>query len=315
MLITVLMICGLLLGIYLLIKSSDLFVANAIKLGNVYNLSPFLVGFVLIALGTSLPELFSSIIAVLRGTSEFVLGNVVGSNIANIGIILGVSIIMAKKFSKSFTIHKKALQQDALFAVCALILITVFILTKSVTYIHGIVLLIFLTFVLWRMVKNPLHKPEICHETFSWKLILFIIGGGIGIYVSSELIIYTVIRMVELIPLFADSSFIGLTIVALGTSLPELSVSLAALKQKAYTLIIGNVLGSNMINILFVVGISALIGPLAVTTVVVYIALPFLIIMTLLMLLFMYTSYRLDTWEGIVLLVLYGAFIVSIFGV
>ncbi|MFT4343265.1 MAG: sodium:calcium antiporter [Candidatus Woesearchaeota archaeon] len=313
MLIELLIFAGLCLCLYLLVMSSDIFVDNATALGSAFRVSPFLVGFFLVALGTSLAELFSSVVAVIRGSSEFVLGNVVGSNIANIGFILGISVISAHVYRFRFTVDRKSIKQDAFFAGLSLLLLVIIVALGNIGYVHGLILLGFLAIVSYLILTNPSHMPEMSATHFSWKYVALLIFSGIGLYLFAEGTIYTITLLVDRFSFLTDSAFIALTVVAFGTSLPELSVSFSALKKKQFTLILGNVLGSNMFNILLVVGASALFGSLVISHSILFFALPVLIVMTLLMFLFMYTDKKLELWEGVVLLALYCAFIAGLF--
>ncbi|MFT4311816.1 MAG: sodium:calcium antiporter [Candidatus Woesearchaeota archaeon] len=287
----------LVISLFFLLYFADMFVQNSVHVGLAYGISPFIIGFFLISLGTSLPELFLAIIAVLRDTSELVGGNVIGSNIANIGLVLGIAII----FAKQFTIKRRDLYQQSALAGIIFLFLVVMSANGVITRINAFLFLVLFIGVTYYLLQTQQATPKQETKSVTLKTYGLIILGSIGLYASSEVAVYSVNELVLTIAVFADASIIGLTVIAISTSLPELSVALSALKKNQYTLIVGNVLGSNMFNILLVFGIPALISPIILTTHVLFFAIPVLVVLTICMFLFMFTEKRLDTWEGWVL--------------
>ncbi len=316
----------------LLVKSADWFVENSEKIGLAFKISPFIIGVTIVALGTSFPELATSIAAVLKGTTEIVVANALGSNIANILLIVGLSAIVAK----TLIVKRSLIDLDAplLAAVTALF---VFIMwDREIFFSEGILLILaFIIYFLYTIFqqrkageetselievlpsrierrKEKIVKEEIKIKTpkLTPKVFLFLILGAVGLAIGANYTIESVIKLSEIFKIVTPS-LIVITAVAVGTSLPELVVSVRAALKKKYEIALGNIFGSNVFNILIVVGIPALIKPLAVDELTFTIGLPFLVISTLLFVI-SGISRRIHIWEGAMYLLLYILFIVKL---
>ncbi len=308
MIIVIIVVLALFLSLFLLVKSADLFVEKSIQLGTFLKLSPFMIGFVFVALGTSFPELATSLSAAFSGTTEFVVGNVIGSNIANIGLVLALSIIFIEKLP----LTKNEFFEYSSSTIFTLIILGFMFFDKTISVVDGILLVCILPVVLYTMCKKH-PVPKITQTRFTLTQSFILILSSIGIYVFAESTVRLSVFLVERVPFISDTSIIGLTVVAIGTSLPELSVSISALRKKEFKVLIGNILGSNMLNVFFVMGLSALITPLVVTNSVLFIGFPILFIISILLLFFMYKGKHLRRWEGFVLGGLYITYVLLLF--
>lgn len=246
-------------GFFLLVKGADWFVDGAAGIAEKFGIPHLVIGLTIVAMGTSAPEAAVSITAALKGNSGITIGNIVGSNILNILIILGIaSVIVPIRVAES-TVKTEI---PYMLFVTFLLLVLGYTGNEIVLW-EGIILWIaFIVYLLYlfRMAKK--NKTEFDEEKEVlpvWKLLLLVVVGLALIMVGSDV---AVDAATELARIFGMSErFIGLTIVALGTSLPELVTSVAAARKGKADIAIGNIVGSNMFNILFVVGTTALITP------------------------------------------------------
>ncbi|MCF7862278.1 calcium/sodium antiporter [Candidatus Woesearchaeota archaeon] len=297
----------------LLIKSSDFFIDNAEKLGAMLGVPPFILGITVVSLGTSLPELATSLIAVFKGETEFVIGNVIGSNIANILLIVGIIAILTKKIKVEWDIIKI----DLPLLLGSAILLGTMLMDRQINTIEGIILMLgFLVYI--RYAFTARHKGiKIKKTKFKHSVYIYLALAAAGVYFGAEYTIESIIAATKL-PFMQsigiDMSIIALSAVAIGTSLPELTVSLAAARKGNYEVALGNVLGSNIFNTFFVVGIPSLFGVLHVSEITYTLALPVMLGATLL-----YIISTLDrevsNYEGAMFLLFYAYFIVKLFGI
>lgn len=251
-------------GFVLLVKGADWFVEGASKVAEKFGIPQLVIGLTIVAMGTSLPEAAVSVSAALKGSAEITIGNIVGSNIMNILLILGLTSVIAP-----IPVQKSTVKYEIPFVVAVSALLMALGCTDLVVGRgDGIILwglmLCYLGYLLY-MSKHggnlPEEMPEEGKQIPVWKMLLLIVAGGVMIVAGSDV---AVDAATELARIFGMSErLIGLTIVAFGTSLPELVTSVtAAIKGKA-DIAVGNIVGSNIFNILFVVGTSALITPVA----------------------------------------------------
>ena len=248
------------LGFVLLVKGADWFVEGASGIADKFGIPQLVIGLTIVAMGTSAPETAVSVTAALKGTADIAIGNVVGSNILNIFIILGISSVIT-----SIAVAKTTIRYEIPIMLFVTGLLLFFGVTGgNVCLWEGIVLLLcFVSYLLYMFVM--FKKGEMVAENIEsskkplWKMILMsIIGLALIIWGSN----ITVDSATELAKIFGMSEkFIGLTVVALGTSLPELFTSVMAARKGKADIAIGNIVGSNIFNILFVIGTSALIIP------------------------------------------------------
>lgn len=249
----------LIVGFTMLVKGADYFVEGASGIARKFGIPQLVVGLTIVAMGTSMPEAAVSITAALKGSADICIGNVVGSNILNILIILGITALITSLFVQKSTIQ---------YEIPYMLMITVILILlgnteKQITRLEGIVLwILFIVYLgyLFQMTKNN-DKEAAGNESFkkTGRLLFEIILGGIVIVLGSNIAIESATQIANAVGL--SERFIGLTIVAFGTSLPELVTSVTAAKKGNSDIAIGNIVGSNIFNILFVVGTSALIIP------------------------------------------------------
>lgn len=254
----------LVVGFVLLMKGADWFVEGASKIADRFGIPQLVIGLTIVAMGTSLPEAAVSISAALKGSAEITIGNVVGSNIMNVLVILGLASVIC-----SIPVQKSTIKYEIPFTIVVTALLALLGLwDNQISRLEGGILWVFMVvylLYLLRMARKGSAKEQGEEEKKEekaqpvWKLLLMLVAGGAMIVFGSDV---TVDAATVLATIFGMSErFIGLTIVAFGTSLPELVTSVtAAMKGKA-DIAVGNIVGSNIFNILFVVGTTALITP------------------------------------------------------
>lgn len=249
----------LVLGFVMLVKGADWFVDGAAGIAGKFGIPQLVIGLTIVAMGTSAPEAAVSITAALKGSADITIGNIVGSNILNILIILGISGAIT-----SIVVAKSTIRYEIPFMlVITLLLLGLGITGGEIVLWEGIVLwLFFLAYLAYLFVmakKNKEEQSENRKEQPVWKLLLLTAVGLVLIVWGSDVTVNAATNIAR--ELGMSERFIGLTIVALGTSLPELFTSVSAARKGNADIAIGNIVGSNIFNILFVVGTSALITP------------------------------------------------------
>lgn len=274
----------LIIGIFLLIKFSDLFVAGASSLAKKLKISPLIIGLTVVAFGTSCPELAVSVsdsitCLVSGGNANVAMGNIVGSNICNLLIVLGFSTIFTP-----IVIKKGIIKKEYPILIGVSLIFTLFTLcfclnidgtkTYAILRWEGIILILgiigYVTYLVISSKNNKEEDAEEIEEFTTFKSILYIILGAVGVVLGGEAVVYGAKNIAygigDLASLNKDlvESLVGLTIVAVGTSLPELVTSIVAAKKGQNEIALGNVIGSNIFNILFVIGISATVNPITV---------------------------------------------------
>jgi len=292
-------------SLYVLLQASDFFVEAAERIGLAAGIPPFIIGVTIVALGTSLPELASSIEAVLMGDSKIVIGNVAGSNIANIGLVLGLVAVVGKQVK----VKDGIMNIDIPILVSSAFLLWFVAYDQVVTVFEAIVLLGALVVFLFYSLNN--NEGEETEKTkINGKDIGILILAGIAIKFSAEYTIKSIIELSKLLNI--GSEVIAASVVALGTSLPEVFVSMAAIRKGKTDIAVGNILGSNIFNTYAVMGIPALVGTLVIPDNVIHFVLPFMMAMTV-MFAVMCISKKISRWEGLMLLLFYGLFMVELF--
>ncbi len=249
----------LVLGFVMLIKGADWFVEGAAGVAAKFGIPQIVIGLTIVAMGTSAPEAAVSISAVVKGNAEITVGNVVGSNILNILIILGLASVIT-----AIAIQKSTLKIDMPFMIAITVVFLVMgKLNADVNRMEGaILLLLFIGYMVYLFILAKKGTEEEKEENRPiWKLLLFIVVGLVIIVLGSDFTVDGATGIAT--TLGVSERVIGLTIVALGTSLPELVTSVTAARKGNADIAIGNIVGSNIFNILFVVGISAIIHPVA----------------------------------------------------
>ena len=296
----------IIIGFVLLIKGGDFLVEGAVSIAKRANLSPMVIGLTIVGFGTSSPELLVSIQAALSGSSGIAIGNVVGSNIANIALILGIAAIV-----KACTAKKMTLKVDMPFMLLVTALFVTIAMSGTISRLAGILgFLLLCSFIIWEIKTNQTEENnEDDNEPpmAVWKAIIVIILSFAALVYGSDKLVEGASDIARM--LGVSDRVIGLTIVAVGTSLPELFSSVAAARKGQTDMAIGNVVGSAIFNLLCVVGISAAISPIYNTNdgfLTDYIC---MVALSGLLWFFLSTKKTLERWEGIILVTIYVGYI------
>lgn len=260
----VLLAVALIVGLGLLVLGADWLVDGASGLAKRFNISDLVIGLTVVAFGTSMPELVVNLVSVSDGVTDLAITNVLGSNIINVFVILGMTAVVypvvSQKHSRDFDIPMSMI---AGLLVYAFVTIGIFGEGRGICRWEGILLLIlFVVFLVSsaRHAKSCAGAEESYKPMKVWKALLLVFSGLAGLVIGGELIVKSAVKIAS--DLGVSDAIIGLTIVALGTSLPELATSVVAACKKNSDIALGNVIGSNIFNVFFVLGISAVIRPL-----------------------------------------------------
>ncbi|MBP3379987.1 MAG: calcium/sodium antiporter [Ruminococcus sp.] len=301
----------LVVGFVLLIKGADFFVDGSSAAAKMLKIPPLIIGMTIVSMGTSLPETSVSVSAALADKNELAVSNAVGSNIFNLMVVCGICAILCP-----MAINKATLKRDFPISIAAAgLLMGLGSLGMTVGHLDGAVLLVlFLAFLLMMILSARKSREEAGegedYKTMPvWKLLVFMIGGIAAIAVGGKMVVESASDIAREFGM--SDNLIGLTIVAMGTSLPELVTSIVAARKNEVDMALGNVVGSNIFNILFVLGIASAISPISfsmenvVDTAV-------LIVMSVIVLLFAASKKKLVRAHGIAMLLMYAAYTVYI---
>ena len=295
----------LLLGLVFLIIGGDLLVRGAVSFANIFRVPSFLIGVTVVSFGTSAPELMVSIQAALDNVADIAIGNVMGSNIANIALVLGISVII-----KPINVNPNTYRLSWWIMLFSSLLYVVFILdgvlslTEGIMFLLGLVSFIFLSI---RYISYSDDTPTETQNNSFWLAFLFFALGLVGLYFGSELFVK---QSVLIASYFGVSEFvIGVTVVALGTSLPELVTSMVALFRGQNNISIGNLMGSNIFNVFAVLGITSLFQELKLKLTLLYFDFGVMIGVVLLFGLFIFIRKKISRIGGALLLFGYLAYI------
>jgi len=309
----------IIIGFVLLIKGADFLVNGASSLAKKFQISELAIGLTIVAMGTSAPELVVNIIAGLEGHSEVVFGNIIGSNIFNTYLILGVAGTIYPLFVQKNTVFREI--PYSLFAVLVLFILINDQLffgaeTNSLEFIEGIILLslfiVFLVYVFFSMKQTGETDVGELEMYTNTKTVLMIAGGMIGLGAGGELIVDNAIDVAQAFQI--SEKLIGLTILAAGTSLPELATSAVAAYQKKSDIAVGNIVGSNIFNVLLVLGTGSLFATLDYDPVMnIDLGIVALGIIMLFVFMFTFNKYRLDRTESAIYLIGFFAYMVFVF--
>ena len=305
-------------GLIVLVASADVFIQGCVKLSARFKLNPLFVGLILVALGTSAPEAGVGIIAALRGQKGIALGNVVGSNIANIGLVIGLCALLFP-----LRVKESVLKQEAPIMFVSSLLLLAACLDGKISRVDGVFFLLFFILfcvVSFRAAKKVGADSEV--DGFEFKkwikkmsspglIVLVTFLSLCGIILGADCMVR---GGAELAKIFGISPWIiGITVFAVGTSLPELAASVTASLKKIPSISVGNIVGSNIFNILFVIGVVSLIRPIEVSPSVARFELPALALFSLLLVFAMRTKYVITRREGFMFLAGYGTFLFFLF--
>ncbi len=303
----VLSILFILIGVVFVIKGADIMTDGAVALAQRMNIPQMVIGLTIVALGTSMPELFVSFMSAIKGTPDLAVGNVVGSNIFNVFLIVGVAAMVAP-----MTILRSTVRKDIPIAILSSALLLVLCLDSYISRWDAAILfcglVAFVAFNLYMAKKNPSEDSQEERKDYSvMKSVLFIILGLAGLVAGSNLFVDGASKIAA--SLGVSEAVIGLTVVAGGTSLPELATSVVAARKGQSAIAMGNVIGSNVYNILMIIGVTGLIQPMqigGITT----IDFAMMILGVVLLWFFSYTKYKVERWEGAFFTVMFLAYMV-----
>ncbi len=310
---------GIAAGFVLLFGGGEAVVRGAVALARRFDVSPLVIGLTIVGFGTSLPELLVSLNAALHGSPGIAVGNVIGSNMANMMLVLGVAALICP-----IMIHARAIRRDALFMVGVTAVFVLVGLGGSLEALEGgLMVALLLGYVgtsLWEDMRSSNGAAELHRETADeltglperlWLMLVWALGGFAAVLYGAELLVSGATELAKSFDI--SDEVIGLTLVAIGTSLPELTVSIVAAYRGHSDVCIGNVLGSNIFNLLGVLGITALVTPVPFADKIVEFDLWVLLGVTLLLVLLMLTGRRISRPEAVLLLALYGVYVASQF--
>jgi len=310
MLVYILYIIGSLVVLYF---GANALVKGAASVAERLGVSALVVGLTVVAFGTSTPELIVSVQAAMEGFGGISIGNVVGSNIANIGLILGLSALIYP-----LKAHMQLIRFDTPVMIATAVLFLVLFLDQRIGRIEGIVFLAgIIAYTVFNVIKSRKEKQKLVINEFEesipkvsrhWALdVLFIVLGLAALIVGSEFLVDNAVGLARLLGL--SEAVIGLTIVAVGTSTPELATSIVAAIKKQPDIAIGNIVGSNIFNILGILGVASLVKPISSPEINITDTL-MMIFMSLLLLPFIKTGFTLRRWEGGLMLAIYAGYVV-----
>jgi len=306
----------LIVGFILLIKGADFLVSGASSIARRMHVSDLVIGLTIVAFGTSTPELFVNIFASIKGNTDIAIGNVLGSNIANIFLILGVSSVIYP-----LTVTKGTVWKEIPFSLLAILVLGILandrLIDKSSASVlvraDGLVFLSFFIIFLYYSVSIAKRiegmEEQVPSKQYGLaRSLLWVILGLIGLTLGGKWIVDGAVHLA--LRFGISQSLVGLTIVAVGTSLPELATSAVAAYRRNAEIAVGNVVGSNIFNIFFVLAASSIIKPLPFKETN-NIDIGVVILAELLLFMFMFTGKRrlLDRWEGVIFLIIYGSYI------
>lgn len=298
-------------SLFVLIKGSDMLLASAEKIGLRAGLSPFIVGVTIVGIGTSLPEVVSSIVAVTQGVTDVVIGNAVGSNIANILLIGGFAALM----TKGLKVQKDLIDLD--LPLLAIVTAIFFVLAKDGMVTKPEAFILFITYAIY-LLFALIYKEEGRAEELTPKVdpintkdILLLVFGVVGLAVGAKYLVDSIVEIATISNL--ATGVIAVTAVAIGTSLPELLVSVKAASKGNSEVALGNILGSNIFNLLMVVGIPGMFSNLSIDPKTLAIGIPALLIATTLFVI-SGISKTIHRQEAIMYLIIYLVFTVQLFG-
>lgn len=298
------------IGVVLLVKGADYLIQGSASLGKKWGISQLIIGLTIVAFGTSAPELFINTIAAINGKSDIAIGNIVGSNISNILLVMGIMLLIM-----SVKVKKDAVRNEIPYSLFAVLMLLIFaLISGTLTRVAGIVLIVLFGFFLWHLHRmatvSHRHVKKANKEKHIFLVWANIIGGILGLYIGGQLVVDNAITIAT--RLGVSEYMIALTIIAVGTSLPELVTAVMAGIKKQADIGIGNIVGSNIFNIFWVLGVTAIIRPVvfpgfAISDIAVLLGI------TALLLIFALNKKKVLTWKhGVVFLLLYAIYIAFI---
>ena len=306
----------LIVGFVLLVKGADFFVDGSSSVAKILRVPSIIIGLTIVAFGTSCPEAAVSITASIEGKNAISLGNVIGSNIFNLLVVTGASAVLMP-----ITVDRGMLKREFPFSIIVAAILLAFAAdtmlrgmeTNAVGRGAGIVLLIlfvlFVAFMVWSALKNRTESQEEYKTMSVTRSLIYIVGGLAAIIIGGQLVVDSATEIARTFGL--SETLIGLTIVAMGTSLPELVTSIVAAVKGESDLALGNVIGSNIFNILLILGASATIAPLSVGIEIIYDTV-ILIVMSIVVYIMAFGKKKIGRLEGAIMLLGYAVYMAYI---
>ena len=310
-------IIALLSGFVLLIWSADEFIENGAKIANIFKISPFIIGLIIFGFGTSAPEMLVSALAAIKGNTGLSIGNAIGSNIFNIALVLGISAIISP-----IEVQGDILKKEWLFLMIATLCVGLLLWDYRLDFTDGVILLSLLVLFFayaFNQAKNKTHhefdkfehRVNKAQVKKTWAMLVV---GLVVLVSSAKLVVW---GGVEVAQIFGVSDLIiGLSVVALGTSLPELAVSITSVLKKQYAMVVGNVIGSNLFNTIAVLAIPGLIHPSDVPIEVINRDYPTMLLLTVLLFVVSYKfgkKHIINRFGGFVLIGVFGLYMWQLF--
>lgn len=305
-----------LMGLAVLLFAADWLIHGCVKLSFIFKLTPFFIGLVVVAFGTSVPEAGVGITAALRGQAPMALGTILGSNIANIGLILGLCALI----SPTDVMNRKLFKKETFIMILSAVLLYVLALDLVISRVDGLILIaLFIVFCVIsyksahkeyddKEIRNFRLKTLLKNSNFTPLAVSIILASIAGTVIGADLMVRGgsgIARHMGMRPWL-----IGITVFAVGTSLPELAASLAASAKKIHSISIGNIIGSNIFNILLVLGVISLIRPVTIHPSALRFEFPSVLVFSLILLTVIRTHYKVTRLEGLIMVLGYIGFIV-----
>lgn len=310
----------LVIGFVFLVKGADIFVEGSSSIAKKFKVPSIIIGLTIVAMGTSLPEAAVSVTASIANKNALAVSNVIGSNIFNLMMVIGVCAIMTP-----VAVNKATLKRDFPFSViCAILLLVLGLIgPMSLGHADGVIFLILFAGFIGLMIRSAMKASKEGNAVASeeieaaeeikimpvWKSLLFIVIGAVGIIIGGDVVVDSASNIAAKFGM--SQTLIGLTIVSVGTSLPELVTSIVAARKNEVDMALGNAIGSNVFNILFVLGIAGAISPMAFFTENV-IDIVILLVFSLIVWLFAWTKKEIKRGEGLIMVLLYVLYVVYI---
>ena len=307
-------IISLVSGFILLMWSADVFTNNGAKIARIFNISPLIIGLLIFGFGTSAPEMLVSGIAAYSGHPEMSVGNAFGSNIFNIGLVLGITALILP-----IQVEKSVLKKEWVFLILSTLVAGLLLLDQYLSFYDGLILIalliLFLFYVFKQSKKDSLNGIDDVDSKINnkekGKTWLLLIVSLVILISSAKLVVWsgTVLASIFGVP----ELIIGLTVVALGTSLPELAVSISSALKKQHEMVIGNIIGSNIFNTLGVLAIPGLISPFKIPTELLSRDYIYIFILTFLIVILSFKDKKINRFGGFVLLFVLGGYLYQLF--
>lgn len=304
MLSIILMLIGLVLGIVLVVKGSDVFIDGAADIASKIGVSEAVIGLTLVAFATSLPELAVSLAATLQGSTDIAFGTILGSNVANLCLILGLSAVIMP-----LAVSKDAMTHAMIMTYISILLFLFVLFDGSLGPLEGLAFLIIYVWFTVHLAREERGGEDALialeRHREAWRDWLYVVGGAAGVIVGARVLVASASGIAR--SMGVSEFIIGLTIIAVGTSIPEMASSVTAAIKKYYGIAVGNVVGSNILNIVLVLGASSLIRPIPAGAEVMYLTIPFVIGVSILSVYLLRRTVA--KWTGALLLALYAVFL------